>query len=118
MSVSQTIAPATRVPLRVTFFATIELPQTFWSRDGRITSGMGAVPAKSTVPVIVPPAETGTTLYGCVAGAITDGRGGTPSSSVPLRGCAEAVSSRAHDNVAARIIEKPSNRRGIYLDLK
>jgi hypothetical protein len=118
MSVSQTIAPAIRVPLRVTFLATIELPQTFWSVDGRITSGTGAVPAKSTVPVMVPPAETGTILYGCVAGAITDGRGGTPSSGAPLRGCAEAVSSRAQDKQAARIIERPSNRRGIYLDLK
>src|SRR6266576_2155955 len=82
--------------------------------DGRITSATGAVPSKSTVPVMVPPAETGATLYGCVTGAITDGRGGTPSSGDPLRGCAEAVSSRAHDKVVARSIEKPSNRRGIY----
>src|SRR5205085_2939889 len=115
MSVSQTTAPVTRVPASVTLFATNEFPQTFWSTVGRITSGIGALPAKSTVPVTVPPPATGTILYGCDAGVITAGRGGTPSSgsAEPLRGCAEAVSSRAHEIVAARNIEKPSDRRSI-----
>jgi len=70
--------------------------------------------------VIVPPALTATILYGWVAGAITAGRGATPSSEerAPFRGCAEAVSSRAQASATTLINEKPKNRRSIDVEPK
>jgi hypothetical protein len=65
--------------------------------------------------MMVPGVVTAATLYGCAAGAITAGRGGTPSSAERLsRGWAEAVSSREHArNTSGIAIEKPKNRRSI-----
>src|SRR5437660_6577294 len=85
-----------------------------------MTCATGAVPSKSTVPVIVPPALTSATLYGWVAGAITAGRGATPSSEerAPFRGCADAVSSRAQASATTLNIEKPKNRRSIEVEPK
>jgi hypothetical protein len=59
-------------------------------------------------------------LYGCVAGAMTAGRGATPSPGArgPFLLWAEAVSSCEHASTTKEIIEKPKSRRSIYVKPK